>query len=1313
MFRGVERPSAQDDEDTLLQLQESFVSGRQPATKSLRIDGTGKPIKSPPKSARLTTAVEKGKKRSIFAERRAREQGAQDVAESKEASEIPGLRREVVSADALFGEVMSDVHERSPDPPSTMAPTGPHPSAGFPTVVHRSQRLNRNRASSTRITESAHRGSHFNEFLSLDGGDESPDIHGQNLQTLQSMSPQEIEEAQAEIRAKLDPSLIQMLLQRATQKYGRDEPPVEQLVEPPVESQQPCLGQARAHSSMRSAEGRSELTAPAWSPSMKDNTALTNAKSLIETWIPPDKAEHEKLEWIGFMDDQIIENSAVANAAELRFDLSGRIIERGTQIPVHRGLHHHGVDPETPGYTLDELLHLSRSTVQAQRAASVRVLGAIIADIYAGAYSKARGIALIWHSLRANVLLHLRFALDDSHETVVTNSLAALAASVGTGSLTDDDEEQCWDQLLLTRLSYRAYAISVSNQADFKSRASGRENSSDKIDHDGSIGSVIQLVRRDAILGLISTDILARFRYLLQSRNLPAEAVNDILQILIRICRHSHAAAVQIAECPDLVDVVHNRFLRVPWPSISNSQSTASLNAVKLVRLLCQSGRDIAESLIRFHIVEDAMKFIMLGPDEMSDISRDLSWYLQAEVWSLLGVLFSYGLCIQLFNDYHSAILSRALELFGSEVPEASPSTIVRSQILLLRMITAVLRPVEGTSDAFPPNHALRPFADLVVNKVLASRTERNANGNLLRSAAFDMLALYGQQVLADPAGDGFNFMQEATSIMDCIRRAPMPNFSFARSSIEVITDQVIVATPPLGQHLVGLQNKPRTSVATAMLDLNAYFDYGCSLMTLYSSFVGISREWDEFVSEQLSNDQVLSWVTGTAESLDRIAVHSDILRWFLPGRGMLLYSWLLASETLQSHGTINYSLDGIYGCAVALAALPELLPGEECVASKLLNRFILHPRVQNTLIAMDESLVQLETQELAPQRLQEFLDYGLYDNTSLKRSEGLFGRAARGLDSLILDEQEGNASLPVRLDWIMSPFALLLADSKKFGHLLLAVKREQKNREDANDLVAECLALGERVDRIVRPQWYMRRVPDPVKIARLMCIFLLPSSTDEEMFRRTDISKMLTSGLLRYGTHSHRWNDSELDEACGGSGKFFQLYQELVEQYSAVSFGDEVFARYLLFPLAMHYPSDYRELFWDHLKELLHLFTMEKSQLPTADDAAQFYYPYETEEKVLLLYASALASGKVSSSSTPFLYDVAVHHLSGALADECPESVGVRFKKRSVQVAASQVAKDILDDIVRRGRSDGNGRTVECGDESFDGIAIHSSVGE
>ena len=41
-------------------------------------------------------------------------------------------------------------------------------------------------------------------------------------------------------------------------------------------------------------------------------------------------------------------------------------------VPVHAGLHHHGDEPHKPGYTLPELVHLSRSAVAAQRTQACR-----------------------------------------------------------------------------------------------------------------------------------------------------------------------------------------------------------------------------------------------------------------------------------------------------------------------------------------------------------------------------------------------------------------------------------------------------------------------------------------------------------------------------------------------------------------------------------------------------------------------------------------------------------------------------------------------------------------------------------------------------------------------------------------------------------------------------------------------------------------------------------------------------------------------------------------------------------------------------
>eukprot|EP00966_Prymnesium_polylepis_P298252 6891751-Prymnesium_polylepis.1 len=59
-----------------------------------------------------------------------------------------------------------------------------------------------------------------------------------------------------------------------------------------------------------------------------------------------------------------------------RFDFDGARVdaERAATIGVHEGLHHHGEAPAAPGYTLAELMRLSRSAVPAQRAQALRTL---------------------------------------------------------------------------------------------------------------------------------------------------------------------------------------------------------------------------------------------------------------------------------------------------------------------------------------------------------------------------------------------------------------------------------------------------------------------------------------------------------------------------------------------------------------------------------------------------------------------------------------------------------------------------------------------------------------------------------------------------------------------------------------------------------------------------------------------------------------------------------------------------------------------------------------------------------------------------
>ena len=45
------------------------------------------------------------------------------------------------------------------------------------------------------------------------------------------------------------------------------------------------------------------------------------------------------------------------------------------------GLYHHGQDPDAPGYTFAELLHLSRSVVTPQRLTALRAVTSILKNV--------------------------------------------------------------------------------------------------------------------------------------------------------------------------------------------------------------------------------------------------------------------------------------------------------------------------------------------------------------------------------------------------------------------------------------------------------------------------------------------------------------------------------------------------------------------------------------------------------------------------------------------------------------------------------------------------------------------------------------------------------------------------------------------------------------------------------------------------------------------------------------------------------------------------------------------------------------------
>ena len=104
---------------------------------------------------------------------------------------------------------------------------------------------------------------------------------------------------------------------------------------------------------------------------------------MINKFLDPETAKSEQLKWIK---DDIPTDTTVKD----RFDFGGLLIDPLLEIPSHKGLYHHGDQPDKPGYTIQELIHLSKSTFMSQRAMAFQTLARILKNIYSevfGAHS--------------------------------------------------------------------------------------------------------------------------------------------------------------------------------------------------------------------------------------------------------------------------------------------------------------------------------------------------------------------------------------------------------------------------------------------------------------------------------------------------------------------------------------------------------------------------------------------------------------------------------------------------------------------------------------------------------------------------------------------------------------------------------------------------------------------------------------------------------------------------------------------------------------------------------------------------------------
>ncbi|SNX81833.1 uncharacterized protein MEPE_00538 [Melanopsichium pennsylvanicum] len=346
-------------------------------------------------------------------------------------------------------------------------------------------------------------------------------------------------------------------------------------------------------------------------------------------------------------------------STELRFGFSGEVIERGVQTDQTylSGLHHHGEDQEAPGYTISELVHLTRSTVAAQRQLALNVLSRICEQnpTFSAASenksgSEAASRALNEHGLllRARVISMSRWFLGDRHFTVRAAALRCLTSAIRSlpaGVSVPLGAEQEID----------FYRSRGSGKADVEDRDGGAEASEVEVD-----------IQKDWAKVMLESNILSVFLHKTESIITSAWEAELALELLLRIasCSASHASSLFETDTARLCDFVVHLGLKMSWPPVTDDEiipGTAKgrqslLPSVTAVRLLHQgilSDRKIAESIVISGIIEHLFRFVVTPPWKVEDgwVSEDedgdavviVAYQIFDEVLQLFASLASYG----------------------------------------------------------------------------------------------------------------------------------------------------------------------------------------------------------------------------------------------------------------------------------------------------------------------------------------------------------------------------------------------------------------------------------------------------------------------------------------------------------------------------------------------------------------------------------------------------------------------------------------------------------------------------------------------
>ncbi|CAG9558898.1 unnamed protein product [Danaus chrysippus] len=997
-------------------------------------------------------------------------------------------------------------------------------------------------------------------------------IHSENVNMLSKMTEEEILSEQHKLLSSLDPKLVDFI----------------KSVRKPSNTNQIPLGNQSQNQEMDISEPKQEQTSKVVQENdLVNNDTLWESDVLshphINQWIHFNDLEKEKMEWMkGIEESKKIKPN---EPFEARFDFKGYLLPYTMEYTEEtKTLFHHGEEPHRPGYSITELIELSRSTIIQQRVMALNTIAGLLEYYISGFYKDVIEVPL------SKLFFVIRIAMDENKTILLQAALKAMR-----NLLYNRIDEACLDALL--GFEEGSYQPCLENN---KSEISEIESEESELKD-------FHLAEIDLLSAVLRTDILQRLYYILECVRPSFDCVQYSLQILTRISRDSIEASQNIVNMEHLMNSIIQNF--VPTTSVNFSfgpnivySGKPILSALKLIRILSLQNKDIGEILItKYNILEPLSEYIRSGVDGTYGLR------LQVEAFSILSNLINYGLGVdKVFSLFPIIITTIYKHVQGTDIFISSSIISVQHAAVVLQLLNKMFNCPMINLDNY--KEQAYPLLKEGLQKWLmqtATMDEYTCGHLRLLCSALDCCktVLINEKVTLKFLNDSLKTFVSSKGFKNIIKNlVPSSNLVSNIDENDLNSFKNLVS---LGGSIIDSTQKvlPILNILSPIPVLVSLF----KLLNIIND-INISKLFLEQLTEYL-----------TKLSKKEPSLCSN---WFTRMEIDFVFNIVkLHSKTITSES----SKDLIYSVSSTLCYI--LRVDKKSELDYLFNNIIYNKdwftaeRLLNIIsLSEDDGIGEVLVN---------------VDDIKACYTKVINANKIEISGNIVLKEWR-DPVLP--RDWIYLPILSLYSSSQAtpspevIGEHAIRVKQQIAAEKE---MLVKCSLQWIVFNEMCFPD-LLKDIDITDRFCRIMCVYLCDNSLFLDKTIQVLLKKCIQL-LFRKG------NDFNFDKQLTGLNNFQDFYTQFLEQFQSVSYGDPIFAACVLVPLAQRHNVKWRKLLWSEYAGCLRALDCPESYL--CYEFNEYLCPEETDESLIKSYFRALSSNLLRSNT--IAYRIANHHVN------------------------------------------------------------------